>query len=148
MLTLVVRWVKEELGQSIVEVALVLPMLVYLVVGGADVARAFAIQLAIQNGARAGAEGSALDYSPTVAQAQNHAIQEMNRTPGMTANNAVITMTKKQVDGTTDCPLTPSNATPCYFTVRVTYLYNTIIPWPLIPNQFQFDRSTMVRGFN
>ena len=142
-----VRWVKDDVGQSIVEIALALPIMVYLLIGGADMARAFAIQLAVQNGARAGAEASALDYTPTSAEAILHAQQEMNRTPGMDANQATITWTRLKLDGSA-CPAQTDYLNPCYYTVRVQYTYNTIIPWPLIPNSFKLDRTTIVRAFN
>ena len=142
-----VRWLKEDLGQSVVEIALALPILVFLLVGGADMARAFAVQLAVQNGARAGAEASSLDYTPTQAEAILHAQQEMNRTPGMNANNATITWTRQKQNGSA-CPAATDYLNPCYYTVRVQYTYNTIIPWPLIPNTFNLDRSTMMRAFN
>jgi len=142
-----VRWLKEDLGQSVVEIALALPIMVYLLVGGADMARAFAVQLAVQNGARAGAEASSLDYTPTQAEAILHAQQEMNRTPGMDANAATITWTRLKANGSA-CPATTDYLNPCYYTVRVRYTYTTIIPWPLIPNTFYLDRSTMMRAFN
>jgi Flp pilus assembly protein TadG len=148
------RLAREELGQSMVEVALSLPLLCFVLIGGADVARAFAIQIAVQNGARAGAEASAIDFTPSSAEAITWTIDEMNRTPGMNAAlcnpssaTCTITVTRKQANGTTDCLQTPTLATPCYFTVRVQYTWRTVIPWPLIPNQFQFDRSTSVRAF-
>ncbi|HZP96527.1 MAG TPA: TadE/TadG family type IV pilus assembly protein [Candidatus Limnocylindria bacterium] len=135
-----------ECGQSLVEVALLLPFMVYLLVGGADLARAYAVQLAVQNGARAGAEATVLDFTPTVGEAQSYAIQEMSRTPGMNSASAVITMTKLQANGS-QCPATPDPTTPCFVTVRVRYQFRTIIPWPLIPNTFNFDRSTVMRTY-
>jgi Flp pilus assembly protein TadG len=148
------RFVREEIGQSLVEISLTLPMLCFLLIGGTDVARAFAIQIAVQNGARAAAEASAIDYTPTQAEALTWAIQEMNRTPGMNASlcnpstaTCTITISRKQTDGITDCIQTPDIATPCYFKVRVQYTWKTIIPWPMIPNSFNLDRSTSVRGF-
>jgi Flp pilus assembly protein TadG len=148
------RLVRDEAGQSLIEIALTLPMLCFLLIGGADVARAFAIQIAVQNGARAAAEASAIDYSPTPAQALTWAIQEMNRTPGMNATlcnpptaTCTITVARKQTDGVTDCVQTPDISTPCYFSVRVQYTWKTIIPWPMIPNQFRLDRTTIVRAF-
>lgn len=142
-----VRWVNEELGQSIIEIALTLPIMVFLLIGGADLARAFAIQLAVQNGARAGAEASALNYTPTQAEAITHAQQEMNRTPGMDASQATITWTRLMANGSA-CPGQIDYNNPCYYTVRVQYTYGTIIPWPLIPNSFNLDRTTKVRAFN
>jgi len=149
-------FLRADLGQSIVEIALALPLMTFLLVGGADVARAYAIQIAVQNGARAGAEASAISFTPTAPEAVAWTQQEMGRTPGMdssicqvppSATTCTITVTRKQSDGVTDCLQTPSLATPCFFTVRVQYRFRTIIPWPLIPNQFDFDRKTMVRTF-
>jgi Flp pilus assembly protein TadG len=148
------RFIRDEVGQSLVEIALTLPMLCFLLIGGADIARAFAIQIAVQNGARAAAEASAIDYTPTQAEALAWATQEMNRTPGMNASlcnpstaTCTITITRKQLDGITDCIQTPDIATPCFFKVRVQYTWKTIIPWPMIPNSFNLDRTTSVRGF-
>lgn len=151
---------RADLGQSIVEMAISLPVLVFCLIGGADMARAFAVQLAVQNGARAGAEAVALDYAPTNAQAASQAQQEMNRTPGMdagtsctnvanvyTCGGATITITKAQSDGTTVCLATPTPATPCYFTVRVQYTMRTIINWPFMPTTFNIDRQTRMRTF-
>jgi Flp pilus assembly protein TadG len=141
------RFLRESMGQSMIEMALALPMMTFLLVGGADLARAFAVQLAVQNGARAGAEAYAIDFTPTTAETAQHAVQEMNRTPGMDATNATITVTRKQSDGVTNCPQTPDPAVPCYVTVRVQYTFRTIIAWPFIPNVFNFDRTTIIRTF-
>src|SRR5437899_11189633 len=70
-----------------VELALLLPILVFGLIGAADLARAFALQLAIQNGARAGAEAYAINFTPTRALAIQRAMDEMSRTPGMATNN-------------------------------------------------------------
>src|SRR5438128_11984677 len=82
---------REAYGQAIVETALVVPLLLFACVGGADLARAFAMQLAVQNGARAGAESYALVKKPSVAATQQHAIYEIILTPGIngTAANGV-----------------------------------------------------------
>jgi hypothetical protein len=121
--------------------------MVFLLLGGADMARAFAIQLAVQNGARAGAEAYAIDFTPTSAETILHAQQEMNRTPGMDASLATITVTKKQADGITACIATPDPTTPCFATVRVQFTFRTVIAWPLIPNVYNFDRRTTMRTF-
>lgn len=145
---------RGQLGQSMIEIALSLPMLCFLLIGGTDIARGFAIQIAVQNGARAAAEASAIDYTPTNAEAVSWAVQEMNRTPGMNANlcspstaTCSITVLRKQADGATACIQTPDIATPCFFHVRIQYRWTTIIPWPMIPNTFLLDRTTIVRAF-
>ena len=137
----------DDLGQSMVELALLLPVLVFGLVGAADLARAYALQLAVQNGARAGAEAYAIDFAKNQAQAITRARDEMNRTPGMNAAAATVNITIAQADGST-CTVSPPTVTdPCFVTVRVRYTFRTIIPWPIIPNTANFDRSTVMRLF-
>ena len=150
-----VRSFRDDLGQSIVEVALMLPLMAFTLLGGADMARAFAVQLAVQNGARAGAEGLALAATPTVSEATTHVQQELSRTPGVTATSATINVTFTKADGSSPCTGssstsvagTSSIATPCYAKVRVRYTFTTLIPWPGLPNTFNFDRTTIMRRY-
>ena len=145
MLPTTARFVREERGQSIVETALMLPILIYLILAGGDLARGFAIQIAVQNGARAGAESAAIDYTPTTAETEARTRDEMGRTPGMTGSAPTVTVTFAQIDGVTACVNPPTTLLPCFATVRVQYTWRTITAWPLIPNTFDLDRSTRVR---
>jgi len=141
--------INEQFGQSMVELALLLPILVFGLIGAADLARAFALQLAIQNGARAGAEAYAINFTPTRALAIQRAIDEMSRTPGMDVNNPSLNVDAwaLQADGATACLQPPTVATPCFVTVSIQYTFHTLVPWPLIPNTANFDRSTTMRTF-
>lgn len=140
------RGLGEEAGQSIVEFSLALPILVFGLIGGADLARAFAIQLAVQNGARAGAEAAAISQTPTGDLTAQKAFDEINRTPYLRADAATISVRFKQEDGTTDCDRDgPTVAVPCFATVRIQYTFRTIVPWPIIPTTANFDRSTTMR---
>jgi hypothetical protein len=132
-----------------VELALLLPILVFGLIGGADLARAFALQLAIQNGARAGAEAYAINFLPTKAMAAARASDEMARTPGMDVNNPDLQtfVVVAQADGLTPCLRPPTVLTPCFVTVEILYVFHTIVPWPFIPNTAHFDRSTTMRTF-
>ena len=149
------RFLSSSRGQSLVELSLALPLLTFTLLGGADMARAFAIQLAVQNGARAAAEATALDTTPTSTEATAHAQQEMDRTPGMSAGSATVTVAFTQSDGTTACTGAASTAvagtssinTPCYAKVRVQYSFSTLIAWPGLPRTFSFDRTTMYRRY-
>lgn len=78
------RYISDDRGQSMVELALTLPILVFTLIGGADLARAYAIQLAVQNGARAGAEAAAVNQAPTATSIVLRTRDEMARTPGWT----------------------------------------------------------------
>ena len=130
-----------------VELALALPLLVFGVVGGADLARAFALQIAVENGARAGAEAYAITSLPTITQAKQAAIDEINRTPTAVATPSMVTVTTALADGVSACVGTSTVATPCYITVRVQYAWSTLIAWPIVPNGGTFDRTTSIRTY-
>ena len=140
-------FIGSDRGQSMVELALTLPLMVFAILGGADMARAFALQIAVENGSRAGAESYAIDQTPTSAEAQAAAVAEINRTPTANASASNVTVTKKQSDGVTACVSPPTIATPCYVSVRVQYPWSTLIAWPLVPNGGTFDRTTSIRTF-
>ena len=131
-----------------VELALLLPILVFGLIGAADLARAFAIQLAVQNGARAGAEAWAIASTPTVAKTATRVSDEVSRTPGIDLNlvDIVLPDGSQHADGTY-CMSTPTVANPCFYTVTVNYEFHTIVPWPFVPNVAHFSRSTTMRTF-
>jgi len=142
-----IRYLRHESGQSMVELALTLPIMVFGLLGGADLARAFALQIAVENGSRAGAESFAIDSTPTSAEAQATTIAEINRTPTANATFANVVVTKAQGDGVTTCVSPPTVITPCFVSVRVQYPWSTITAWPLVPNSGTFDRTTTIRTF-
>ena len=131
-----------------VELALALPLLVFGVVGGADLARAYALQIAVENGSRAGAEAYAITSLPTAAEAQQAAIDEINRTPTASATAGNVTVSTTLSDGVTACAGTSTIATPCFVNVRVIYSWSTLIAWPIVPNGGTFDRTTIMRTYN
>ncbi|HEY8757256.1 MAG TPA: TadE family protein [Candidatus Limnocylindria bacterium] len=142
------RFAKAADGQSIVELALCLPLLVFGVVGGADLARAYALQIAVENGSRAGAEAYAITSSSvrTIGEAQNATIQEINRTPTAAADVNMVQVTLQQL-GVTVTSCSPTVAAPCYVIVRVQYGWHTLVAWPLIPTSGTFDRTTSMRTY-
>jgi Flp pilus assembly protein TadG len=145
------KFVRAADGQSIVELALCLPLLVFGVVGGADLARAYALQIAVENGSRAGAEAYAISSSDvrTIGQARQAAVDEINRTPSAAATVLMVQVTTTLADGTVVLPAdcAPTIAAPCYVNVRVQYNWKTLVSWPLIPNSGTFDRTTSMRTY-
>jgi Flp pilus assembly protein TadG len=141
------RFIRSDSGQSLVEISLVLPLLVFGLLAGADLARAFAVQLAVQNGARAGAESYAIDSTPSAGEAQLAAVAEMNRTPTITATVGNVSVIEAQTDGVTTCIHPPPSNTPCYVTVRVTYTWRAVTQWPWVPSSANFDRTTIFQMF-
>jgi hypothetical protein len=167
------RFLRSERGQSIVELALALPMMTFTLIGGADMARAFAAQLAVQNGARAAAESMALDFTPTGSEAASRVQDEMNRTPGVnvsggctyqssthtyTCGGATMSITYISGAGGVESACTgavdiysPGGTSsidiPCWAKVNVQYSWSTLIPWPGLPRTFAFDRTTYYRRY-
>lgn len=135
----------RENGQAIVELALLLPILVFGLIGAADVARALAVQLAVENSARAAAESEVMNASPSQSSAQTAAQNELAQTPGVVPANATVTETLKDGSGAT-CTTSTLSA-PCFVTVEVRYTFTTLVHWPGVSNTFTFDRSTRLRRY-
>jgi len=70
-------------------------------------------------------------------------------TPGMSSGLAGVAIRPHHTgDGVTQCTVSPPTVDdPCFVTVEITYTFRTLIPWPLIPNTANFDRSTTMRLF-
>lgn len=144
------KWRGTDCGQAMVEFALLLPLLSFMLLGGIDLARAYAMQLAVQNGARAGAESGAIGYNLTDAQIVTHVQQEMNRTPGMNGANTMGTPTTcPNLNAGENCILVshPVVSSVTYMKVEVKFIFQTIIAWPIIPNSATIDRTTQFRVF-
>jgi Flp pilus assembly protein TadG len=135
----------DDAAQSLVEFALLVPFLSFILLGGVDLGRAYAQQLAVQNAARAGAEAAAIDYSPTPAEAVARTSDELSRTAGLDPAMAMIDVSFAQNNGVTACVNPTTLANPCFATVRVRYTFRTVVAWPFIPNQADFDRSNRIR---
>ena len=129
-------------------------MLVFLLMGGADFARALSAEVGVQNAARVGAEAAAarapgvlqpvpLNDVATIAYAR----AELSRVPGVDATLATITVTRFRADDVTACVNPPTTATPCYVTVRVRYTFRTAIAWPLLPNSINLDNAAQFRTY-
>lgn len=137
-------WRRREDGQSLVETALALPLLVFLLIGGADFARAFSVQVGVLNAARAGVE-AAVTRAPGVTLpvvADDPAViayarDELGRVPGVDGSAATITVAH-----------TTGAGGELLTTVRVRYTHRTVVPWPLIPNTLALDRSATFRRFS
>lgn len=150
----IVKSLRGEGGQSVIELALALPMVVFLLLGGLDFARSFSAQVGVLNAARVGAEagasraaGVAQPVGTNDAAVIAYARAELSSVPGVDAANATITVTALRADNSTACLNPPTTATPCYITVRVQYPFRTAIAWPLLPNAIDLDRSAQFRSY-
>ncbi len=105
-------------------------MLVFGLLGGADPARAYAYQQAVQNASRSGAELFVLNTTKSDSEIRDRVRLELAGAPGLDltqVTDAKIPITKDA------CAGGPTVASPCYVTVGVQYTFSTIIAWPLVP---------------
>lgn len=138
-------------GQSLAEIAIATPILTFALIGGVDLLRVAAVQQAVINAARVGAEFAAADPAHTDPDTTTQVTNELSRTPGLVAGSAVITLPTRDTtsgrykgtfaDGTPGCIHTTAAANPCFVAVSVRYTFTTLFAWPLVPNQALVNRS-------
>jgi Flp pilus assembly protein TadG len=119
-------------GVAAVELAILLPLIVFLFVITLDYARLFYFSLTVQNCARNGAmyasdpTGAMLSPFSSVEQAALSDASSLSPTPTVSS-------------------LTASDAAGTYAEVTVTYQFRTITGYPGIPNQVNLARTVRMR---
>jgi Flp pilus assembly protein TadG len=138
------RWIQaanrlalaQDHGQALVETALALSLLVFTLMGGADIARVYAATLAVENASRAGAEAAVMRVAMTDPAIASYASDELGRVSGVDATKATITVTH-----------TTGSGGESLVNVRVQYTFRTLTPWPGVPNAVALDRTATFRNY-
>ena len=138
------RWIQasnrlgpeRDHGQALVETALALSLLVFTLMGGADIARVYAATLAVENASRAGAEAAVMRVAMTDPAIVSYASDELGRVSGVDATKATITVTH-----------TTGSGGESLVNVRVQYTFRTLTPWPGVPNAVALDRTATFRNY-
>ena len=135
-------------GLAAVELALLLPLILLIVIGCIDFGRFAHSFVAVTNAARAGA-GFAAMHPPTQASLpqwnssiSDRVLQELDQTltsHGLTNND--VTVTAAQIVETAQ-----GSATRWRVTVTVTMPFQSIVAFPLLPQNVTLTRSTTMRG--
>lgn len=131
-------------GQSLVEMAIILPFLLGLAGGATDLARSYQAWLTVESAARNAAEYLATTETVDPAAAQAEATRivclESQGLPGFVAGtgaNPTETCTSPAVTATlvlsTSAPGTGSNPLGTAH-VSVTLQFTTLVPWPTLPH--------------
>lgn len=142
-------------GQSLVELAIILPILLALVGGAVDLARAYHAWLTLESATRNAAEYVATTPSiATSAQALTAArgvvCTETSNIPGWTSGSGTNPCTTPSVSvptfTTTTAAAAGGSAANPVASARVTtsVQFQTLVPWPLVPHQaftLSADRS-------
>ena len=139
-------------GQSLVELALMLPVLGILLIGTIDFARVYYAAMAIDQAARAGAAYGAQSVAKSgddagMAQAALSAAN-LDLTPAVTAASVHATHWCACADGTqVSCASgTCTEGVPrVYVSVEVDRTFQTLFPYPGIPSTVRLNRTATLR---
>ncbi|MBI4320035.1 MAG: pilus assembly protein [Chloroflexi bacterium] len=123
-------------GQSLVEMALLLPMVLLILTGTVDLGRLAYANVSISNAAYVGAQyGSASpDYALDTSGIQNRVIAETTTLHGMTGSNPSVMSTSG-----TDAY---GNQ---YVSVSVAFNFAPVVSYPLLPATLSFTRTVTMR---
>lgn len=162
---------RNDRGQSVVEFALVLPLLVFVMVGIVDLARVYTTMLSVESAAREAADyGSFGSQKWAPAPAVTNTLLEMERRAcvassdltdyagtASTCSNPTFDWGLSEDKGATwaKSPGSPCNVAtrepPCWVRVTLTYRFNLLVPLNFevfgvrygIPNSLTFSRSSI-----
>ena len=145
---------KDNHGASLIELALVIPMLLSLVFGAIDFGRGYYVYIELTNAAHAGAEYGSLhprDTAGMITAATKP--NEMNvafATPvpayGCECSNNSSANNTYSANCTT-VPTCTASATHVYrVQVNTSAVYTTFLPWSGIPSTFTLYGSATIRG--
>jgi Flp pilus assembly protein TadG len=143
-------------GSALVELAVCIPVLVFLTVGAVDFARVFYTGMELTNAARAGAQFGAhsLAQSGNIAGMQSAATGAVNLT-GVSASASRICYCTP-VNGSSFSPISCAGLTESVscpravvtVSVTATRTFNLLAPYPGLSNSFSVQRSATLRVAN
>jgi Flp pilus assembly protein TadG len=145
---------KAEHGASLIELALVTPILLLLMIGAVDLGRAYYVGLEVANAAHSGAEYGSRNPSNTAG------ITAAARQSAPNLPNMIVSAPAwgcECSDGSSysaSCTVTPtctassSRGANVVHRVQVTTssAYNPLMPWPYIPSSVTLSNTATVRG--
>jgi Flp pilus assembly protein TadG len=138
----------QQQGSSLVELALVTPVLLMLLLGAVDVGRAYYLSMEVVGAAHAGAAYGVVKPSDSTG-IQAAAAADASDVPSLTVGTP--TYGCECSDGSSysaSCTTTPSCVTNVVYRVSVTAsaTYKTWFPWPGIPSTFNLSSSASMRS--
>jgi Flp pilus assembly protein TadG len=145
-----------ETGGSLVELALVTPVLFLLLAGGVDFARAYYLGMEVSGAAQAGATYGCTNRTDTTgitavakAAAPDVASANLSVSPswGCECSNATVGSTNSSAS----CSSTPScsgNTVVYWEKVTASTTYSPVFPWPGVPSSMTFSQTAVMRALN
>jgi Flp pilus assembly protein TadG len=143
---------KADHGSSLVELALVIPILLLIVFGAVDFGHAFYVNLELVNAAHAGAEYGSLN--PTLTGSITTAAMQSAPNLHLTASAVTVQSGCVCSDGTayhdqgscSPAPACPNATLVNRVQVTTTTTYHTLVPWGVIPSSFKWSSTATIRG--
>lgn len=134
-----VRWLlapgRDAAGQSLVEFALTVPIVLIVLLGAVDFTRVYALQIGVQNAARVASEAAIIGSATTDAKIASIARDDLSGVPTYDKTSTVVVVSRTAVGAV------------CYADIRVYADYQTLVPWPVVPTSARIDRTTRIRDF-
>jgi Flp pilus assembly protein TadG len=140
--------VRSEHGVAAVEFAIFAPALILMTIGTADLALGIYSKMRVQNAAQFGTQYAVThgfdSASVTDAVLSNSSVPGLSVTPAPYEFCGCATGTGI---GTVDCssPCPDGSSSGVYVSVSTQGTYNTILPYPLIPDSYTFAAQATVR---
>ena len=158
---------RRSRGQSLVEFALVLPILLIMFLAIADLARLYTTMMGVESAAREAADYGAFythNWETTPVDNRSLTEAEMVRRACIAAsdlpdyegpddactNPSVVGINLIEPPGVTDCSAVPREDEPCWVEVTLSHTFHLIVPMSLqfgdttlgIPGELTFERSS------
>ena len=139
---------RPERGESLVELALLLPFLCLLLIGVIDFGRAYYLSIEVTNAANTGALYGTKNSKDTTGM-QNAALGDAPDVPGVTATATYGCECSDGSSAVAPCPATPPS---CgvnlvnYVQVITSATYTPLFPWPGIPATISLQGKARLRA--
>jgi Flp pilus assembly protein TadG len=141
-------------GSALVELAMALPLLVLILVGTIDFARAFHMAIVLQNAARAGAQygsistGNASDTTGMNSAVTTSAAVDIGTVSASSSENCFCATDSNPAASSVACTATCSSGSHLVVSVTVTAAstFSTVTRFPGIPHTFSISRSATLRA--
>lgn len=145
------RLFKSDAGTSIIEFAVVTPVLLFLLIGGIDLGRSMYLGILAANAARAGASYGSYNLQ-SAADNTGMASAATTDAPGASWNPPSVTPLCS-VSGGTPAPCTVSSTGPpvntvYYVQVIVTGSFATLVKYPGLPSRISVSGTSVMRVVN
>ena len=139
--------IHSESGSSLVEMAVIMPVLTLLLFGVVDFGRAYYLTIELAGAARAGAMYGS-QYPTDSSGVTNATTLNAPDVPGIGSSNSWGCECSDGSGRTASCTSTPScTANVVYYvTVKATASYTPLFPWPGVPSPISLSGSSTMRS--